>query len=78
MHPNFWKYFAIISVSACILVIVTWLLWPSGSTGSETKNELRTEEMVEEILKAEEPIHIMPFDATLKDAVSEPAVEPRG
>ncbi len=36
-------------------------------------------EMLTELEKqAEEPIHIMPFDATLKDAVSEPAVEPRG
>lgn len=33
MHPNFWKYFAAISIFACIFVIVAWLLWPHSSFG---------------------------------------------
>jgi hypothetical protein len=31
MHPNFWKYFAIISVLVtCLAGIITWIFWPSN------------------------------------------------
>ncbi|MBP9732211.1 MAG: CapA family protein [Candidatus Magasanikbacteria bacterium] len=67
MHSNFWKYFAIISVSVtCVVVISTWMFWFFGSTKSETKNELRTEEMVEEILKSEENVVVVPENPRLR------------
>ncbi len=54
MHPNFWKYFAIVSIAAtCVATIVTWLLWPSSSTESETRNFTQKNEVVEEKVEKE-------------------------
>lgn len=49
MHPNFWKYFAIISVAAtCVAVVITWLFWPSNPPDFSDSNPNTDETVVEE------------------------------
>lgn len=54
MHPNFWKYFAIISVIVtCIAVIITWFFWPSNPPDSSGSNSNTSETIVEESTKTQ-------------------------
>ncbi len=49
MHPNFWKYFAILSVSLTgVAVIIVWLFWPSSPSDSSNSSPRVSKTTIEE------------------------------